>query len=53
MKYLILVMGKMIVVGGRTFDLGFLSIDLVGLVCLVAGLGSLLIALFIGRGPSI
>ncbi len=50
---LILVIGKMTIVGGRTIDLGFLTFHFVGVVCLVVGLCSLLIALFIGRGPSI
>ena len=50
---LLLVIGKIVIVGGRTISLGFLSIHFVGVVCLVVGVCSLLIALFIGRGARV
>ena len=50
---LLLVLSKIVIVGGRTISLGFLSIDFVGVVCLVVGVCSLLVALFVGRASSI
>ncbi len=47
----LLVLGKILIVGGRTYTLGFLTIDFVGVVCLVVGISSLLVALFVGRAP--
>ncbi len=50
---LLQVIGKIVIVGGRTIDLGFFSIHFVGVVCLVVGVCSLLIALFIVRGARV
>ncbi len=50
---LLLVISKIVIVGGRTISLGFLSIDFIGVVCLVVGVCSLLIALVIGRGAPV
>ncbi len=49
---LLLVMRKLIIVGGLTIHLGYFTIHFVGIVCLVAGVCSLLIALFVGRGAA-
>lgn len=48
----LLLVGKGIIVSTRWFDEGFLHLPLVGIVCLVAGATSLLIALFVGGGAS-
>lgn len=49
---LLLVLGKAIIVGARWFDLGLFHLPLVGVICLVAGVCTLLVALFVGSGPS-
>ena len=48
---LLLVLSKIVLLGGRTYALGFLSFHFVGIVCVVVGVSSLLVALFIGRAP--
>ncbi len=48
----LLLLGKVIIVSTRWFDEGFLHLPLVGIVCLVAGVTSLLIALFVGGDAS-
>ena len=45
---LLLVIGKMVIFGGRTIDLGYFTIQFVGIVCIVVGVFSLLVAMFIG-----
>ena len=50
---LLLVIGKIVIVGVRTIDLGFFTIHFVGVVCLVVGVISLLVALCIGRAPGV
>ena len=49
---LLLVLGKALIVGARWFDLGLIYLPLVGVICLVAGVGTLLVALFMGSGPN-
>ena len=48
---LLLVAGKAIIVGARWFDLGIFHLPMIGGVCLVVGVCTLLVALFVGSGP--
>ncbi len=48
----VLLLGKATIVSTRWFDQGVFELPLVGVVCLVAGLTSLLLALFTGSGAS-
>jgi hypothetical protein len=50
---ILLVMAKVVIMGGRSMDLGFITIHFVSVVCLVVGVSSLLVALFIGRAPGV
>ena len=50
---ILLVIAKVVIMGGRSMDLGFITVHFVGVVCLVVGVSSLLVALFIGRAPGV
>jgi hypothetical protein len=47
----LLVLGKLVIVGERWLEEGF-QVPLVGVVCAVVGISSLLVAVFVGMGES-
>lgn len=47
---LLLVLGKGVIIAARWADLSFLHLPAVGVVCLLAGLTALILALFVGIG---
>lgn len=44
------VFGKVFIVGMHSFDLGFIDLPLVGVVCMIAGLSALLMSLCVSIG---